>query len=278
MFSLCFSFSRLTDGRFAFSDRFVLIYYPSQSKRFCRISKAQRLVGLILIILFICNGHILYGFEKISIEIDQFHRSSSCHISHENQFYTNFFHIYDSYIESICFVLIPFLLMTLCSILIIIQILGSRRTIGHLNRHVQTHTRLREKDIQLSCMLIGTSFAFLLLCLPAELNDIVNYISHERSCAHWFRKVILMLLQQIYYAGHFYVYTLTGQIFRKHLKGILFRPCQEMHDESERRKSPRAISRSRRLTDQRLSHAFFVNQEPASQELLPDSQLIFSSQ
>lgn len=241
----------------------MLIYYPSQSKRFCRITKAQRLVGIILIILFISNGHILYGFEKITIEYDQFHRSSSCHISHENSFYIHFFHFYDSYIESICFVLIPFLLMSLCSILIIIQIIGSRRTIRHLNRHV--HTRLREKDIQLCCMLIGTSFAFLLLCLPAELNDIVNYISHERSCAHWFRKVILMLLQQIYYAGHFYIYTLTGQIFRKHLHAILFQTCRNI---------PQRKSRSR--INQRLSHAFFLNQEPPSHELLPDSQLVFS--
>jgi hypothetical protein len=71
-------------------------------------------------------------------------------------------------------------------------------------------------------MLIGTSFAFLFLCLPAEINDIFNYIGYERSCFHWFRKVILMLMQQIYYAGHFYIYTLTGQVFRRHLYAIIF--------------------------------------------------------
>jgi hypothetical protein len=70
-------------------------------------------------------------------------------------------------------------------------------------------------------MLIGTSFAFLFLCLPAEINDTFNYIGYERSCNHWFRKVILMLMQQIYYAGHFYIYTLTGQLFRKHLYAII---------------------------------------------------------
>lgn len=71
-------------------------------------------------------------------------------------------------------------------------------------------------------MLIGTSFAFLLLCLPAEINDLFNYIGQERSCSHWFRKVILMLMQQIYFAGHFYIYILTSQLFRKHLCEILF--------------------------------------------------------
>lgn len=131
---------------FAFSDRFILIYYPSQSKRFCKTNKARRLVLTIIIILVISNGHILYGFEKISIDLDEFNQSFSCHIGHQKIFYTNFFHFYDSYIESICFVLIPFLLMTLCSILIIIQIIESRRTIRHNSRHVQ-RTRLRDKDI-----------------------------------------------------------------------------------------------------------------------------------
>jgi len=72
-------------------------------------------------------------------------------------------------------------------------------------------------------MLIGTSFTFLLLCLPAEINDISNYSTYQHSCFHWFRKVILMLMQQIYYAGHFYIYTLTGQLFRKHLYAIIFK-------------------------------------------------------
>jgi hypothetical protein len=99
---------------------------------------------------------------------------------------------------------------------------------SHIDRKTskkQRKTQLRDKDIQLSCMLIGTSFAFLLLCLPAEVNDIFIYIGHEHSCFHWFRKVILMLMQQIYYAGHFYIYTLTGQLFRKHLYATIFTIC-----------------------------------------------------
>lgn len=84
--------------------------------------------------------------------------------------------------------------------------------------------RLRDKDVQLCFMLIGTSFAFLLLCLPAEINDTFTYMDHERTCFHWSRKVILMLMQQIYYAGHFYIYTLTGEIFRQHLYAILCFP------------------------------------------------------
>ena len=72
-------------------------------------------------------------------------------------------------------------------------------------------------------MLIGTSLAFLVLCLPAEINDFLNYVDDKRSCFHWTRKVLLMLMQQIYFAGHFYIYTLTGQLFREHLFALICR-------------------------------------------------------
>ncbi|CAF2749516.1 unnamed protein product [Rotaria sp. Silwood2] len=208
-------------------DRFILIYCPSRSKRFCKTSKAKWLVLIVIIILLLSTGHILYGYEKISLNINDSHHLYDCNIRHDNVFYKSFFNFYGSYIESICFVLIPFVLMSLCSILIIFQITGTRKAIRHNSR--TQNTRLREKDIQLCCMLIGTSFAFLFLCLPAEINDIFNYIGHERSCYHWFRKVILMLMQQIYYAGHFYVYTLTSQLFRKHLYAILFARCHQKY-------------------------------------------------
>jgi hypothetical protein len=165
-----------------------------------------------------------------------------CNIRKDNILYKTLFRFYDSYIESLFFVIIPFFIMSICSILIIFQIFETRKTIRYNTQgkfyyytfytsekirqtvkrtlNEQGTTRLRDKDIQLCCMLIGTTLAFLFLCLPTEINDLFNYTGREHSCADWFRKVILMLMQQIYYAGHFYIYTLTGQLFRKHLYAI----------------------------------------------------------
>lgn len=134
--------------------------------------------------------------------------------------------------------------MFICSLLIIFQIFQTRKTIRYNTKgkfyyytfytsetirqtlrktlNEKGQTRLRDKDIQLCLMLIGTTFSFILFCLPTEINDLFNYTGQYRSCYDWFRKVILMLLQQLYYAGHFYIYTLTGQLFRKHLFILLF--------------------------------------------------------
>ncbi|CAF1277481.1 unnamed protein product [Adineta steineri] len=223
-------------------DRFILIYCPSRSKHYCNVNRAKRFVLIAVIILFIANGHILFGYEKIQLDDKPLNVSYDCNIRRENIFYNKFFHFYDSYIESIFFIIIPFIIMFICSILIIFQIFETRKnlrynttgkfyyytfytseTIRQTVRKTfqeQGTTKLRDKDIQLCFMLIGTTLAFLIFCLPTEINDILIYTDREHSCSTWFRKVLLMLMQQIYYAGHFYIYTLTGQVFRKHLYAI----------------------------------------------------------
>jgi hypothetical protein len=230
--------------RFATSDRFVLIYCPSRSKRFCKVSKAKTFVSVSMGLVGLANAHLLVGYERIHLNETQTTMTYDCNIHKDNHIYHILFRFYDSYVESVCFVIVPFILMSLCSFLIILQIFETRKTIRYNTRgkfyyytfsasetirqsvrrtfEEQGRTRLRDKDIQLCSMLIGTTLAFLLLCLPTEINDLFNDTGRERSCSDWFRKVILMLFQQIYYAGHFYIYTLTGQLFRKHLFLILF--------------------------------------------------------
>ncbi|UJR38407.1 hypothetical protein I4U23_031076 [Adineta vaga] len=196
-------------------DRFILIYCPSRARHYCNVGKAKQCVCVVVIILFLANGHFLYGYEKIPLIDKQFNISYDCNIRRENHFYNTLFRFYDSYIESVG----KFYYYTFYASESIRQTV--RKTFQE-----QGTTRLRDKDIQLCCMLIGTTFAFLILCLPTEINDIFLYTDRERSCSTWFRKILLMLLQQMYYAGHFYIYTLTGQLFRKHLFAILFKENQ----------------------------------------------------
>ena len=115
-------------------DRFILIYYPSRAKSYCRIRNAKWLVLIVIVVLFISNGHILYGYERIPIENPPSPTSYDCNIHEEKSFYKKVFHFYDSYIESVFLVLIPFILMSLCSVMIIVQIVRTRNTIFQSTR------------------------------------------------------------------------------------------------------------------------------------------------
>ncbi|CAF0923915.1 unnamed protein product, partial [Didymodactylos carnosus] len=226
-------------------DRFLLIYCPTKTKRFCNIHTAKYLVLFFIIFLALINIHLIYGFTLT--KISHIKNLYDCHINKNNKLYNSFYIIFDTYIETIFFYMIPFLIMITCSILIIIKILQTRRTVhynsrGHfyyyhccttpIIKHISKNNNnslikttiikrktnhRREKDIQLSFMLIGTSMAFIILTLPAEINDHFSSIQ-PHTCLYWFQKVFFILMQQTYYAGHFYIYLLTGQLFRKNLK------------------------------------------------------------
>ena len=113
-----------------FSDRFVLIYCPTRSKSFCKVRYARWCVVVVVVILLISNGHILYGYETLSVSAGPSGPlMADCNIPEERSFYRTLFHYYDSYIESIVFVLIPFIVMSISSILIIFQIFETRKTI-----------------------------------------------------------------------------------------------------------------------------------------------------
>jgi len=200
-----------------------------------------------MLIIFLSNSHFLYGYDVIPVSND----TTTCFIRKENEIYRQFYVFYDSYVESIFFVLIPFIIMLACSLLIICQIFETRKTIRYNTKgkfyyytfytsetlrqtvrktlNEEGRTRLRDKDIQLCFMLIGTTLAFLILCLPTEINDLFNYTGKYRSCFDWLRKVVFLLLQQTYFAGHLYIYTLTGQLFRKHLFLFLFGSNPDQH-------------------------------------------------
>ena len=65
----------------------MLIYCPSRSKHYCNITQAKRLVSLTILLLCIANGHILYGYEKIPLNLNE---TYDCYIREENIFYRNF--------------------------------------------------------------------------------------------------------------------------------------------------------------------------------------------
>lgn len=248
------------------------------------------MVCISIILLIFANGHILYGYEKITLN-----ETNDCNIHKDNLIYKKFFRYYDSYIESIFFVLIPFLIMFICSLLIIFQIFETRKTLRYnaqgkfyyytlytsetIRQTVrktlkeENQPRLRDKDIQLCLMLLGTTFAFLILCLPTEINDLFVYTDH--SCYTWFRKILLIFIQQIYYAGHFYIYTLTGQLFRKHLIAFL---CAQTSQQTFQRRILKKFNQEHRHkssfnTTSFTNHTLHkpISNDP-SQRLLSDSK------
>jgi hypothetical protein len=207
-------------------DRCVLVSYPTAHYWFCRKSTANIFITITILLFSLINSHFLYGFR-----VDQ---DGSClPISKEYIYF--YVHHYDSYIDIIKTVLIPFLIILTCNICIILKLTRKRSFLS-----TTSCERRQEKDRQLTGFLLLTSILFIILSLPSEINDFLRtnlsyQFQSEYACQLWISTTIWILLHQINHASHFYVYTLTGPIFRKELqKFICYCRKKDLNDYSGR--------------------------------------------
>jgi hypothetical protein len=195
-------------------DRCVLISNCIARYRFCRKSTAKLMIIFIVILFSLINSHFLVGFR-----VDE---NGLCLPTPTSYIYF-YVHHYDSYIDIIKTVLIPFTSIFICNTIIIFKYTRHKQSNGSLRR--KGHHR-REKDRQLTWFLFSTSILFILLSLPSEINDFVHsYLSRDfqmyYACQLWASTTLLILIHQTNHASHFYIYTLTGPIFRKEFQKLL---------------------------------------------------------
>ena len=194
-------------------DRCILVSNSIIYYRFCRKSMAKLMIILVVSVFSLVNSHFLFGFE---ITDDDLCLPVSTYYIY---FYT---HHYDSYIDIIKTVLLPFTIIFICNIFIIFKYTRIS-TFSSLKRK---NRRRKEKDRQLTWLLLSTSILFILLSAPSEINDFVRtHLSEnfqmKHVCQLWASTSIFILMHQANHASHFYVYTLTGPIFRKEFQKLI---------------------------------------------------------
>ncbi|CAF4430758.1 unnamed protein product, partial [Rotaria sp. Silwood2] len=122
-------------------------------------------------------------------------------------------------------VLIPFIIIFICNTFIIFKY-TRRNTLTSNSSIRRKNRRRREKDRQLTWFLLSTSLLFIFLSLPSEINDFVRtHLSQSFQinyvCQLWASTTLFILIHQINHASHFYVYTLTGPIFREEFQKLI---------------------------------------------------------
>ena len=198
-------------------DRCVLISNASSRYRFCRQSTARSLIAVVVLLFGSINSHILFGFD-----VDE---TGACLPISANYIHFYVRH-YDSYIDIVKTVLIPFILIFFCNSFIIFKFTRQRTALIRSASFRRKSRRRQEKDRQLTWFLLSTSILFILLSLPAEINDFIRTRLEQDfqitySCQLWASTSFFILFQQTNHASHFYVYTLTGPIFRKEFQKLL---------------------------------------------------------
>ena len=223
-------------------DRCVLISNQATHHRFCQRSVAKYLIIFVICFFCLINGHVLYGFR-----VDQ---NGSC-LPSSTPYVEFYFNYYDSYIDIVKTVLIPFLLIFGCNIFIVYHLSRKRFSLKRNSSTTGRNRRRRqEKERQLTGFLLFTSILFIIFSLPSEINDflrtkLTDQFQRKYTCQLWTLTSILILLHQLNHASHFYVYTLTGPIFRREFRN-LFRSSENKRASIITRLTQRDGSEARR--------------------------------
>ena len=183
------------------------VLFPIESRKFCRSNIAHLMVFIFVFIFGILNGHLLYGFVIRDVPIDVNQTIEHCTVRNNSESYLKFFYIYDSYVDVIKTNMIPFVIMSLCNIIIILRVCRSNSSLNYSRKNrCRKSKRKFEKDRQLTLMLVGSVIAFLFLTLPTEINDIIRTHSPGKIVTakdYLFSAVLLSLAHLNYAVGVF---------------------------------------------------------------------------
>ena len=189
-------------------DRAASVLFPIESRRFCHREMAYTITFILVLILTLFNSHLFYGFVVLRVKsLSSFSPLNICHHRMDSKAYRQFFSVYDSYVDVIKTNVIPFIIMSICNLIIIVRVCRSNSSLNNSNNGENRYRSIKskrkhEKDRQLTLMLVGSAMAFLILTLPTEINDIIRSHSsgHLVSEKSYLLSAILLSLAHLNYA------------------------------------------------------------------------------
>ena len=182
---------------------------------------------IIYIVLFLLNIHYLIFFGSEEETISEFVNnqtgrrillkmcSSNLNIA-TNATYAKFLIFYFSWMDFIINSLIPFIIILISNASVMYSVCKSRVLMKAL---AIRQTRL-PRETQLAYILFVSTFLFLLLTFPIRVFSVIEpYLTSERKYLILFDGISRFLLYIDHGCG-FYLYTFTGELFRREFKKI----------------------------------------------------------
>ena len=200
-------------------ERFIAVYLPLKFKEICTLTRAKIVcLGLLLVIsISTCPYHMimvgLYQDFPVCIVL----------LEHENLF--AIFYL----IEAVCYRIIPVILIAGLNAFIIFRVIhvsrakrNRRRAQNSLNNNTRSLSKKEDKNRQLTIMLILVSSTYILTYLPVLVHYILWKLQRMEKIS--LSSDGMMIAQNysktLYIAGfatNFFLYTVSGKVFRKQL-------------------------------------------------------------
>ncbi|CAF1252485.1 unnamed protein product [Didymodactylos carnosus] len=206
-------------------DRYFISCQSTQRRRLSSLKNAYYLTGIISIFSMLIYAEVFYCFEaNLStppLPLPCYSKNYSCQLYNDLTF-------------AIIFVLIPCLLMFIFGYLTILNVRKLNRAVGitfstHSNNNNKDTKHIKKSDRQLIEMLLAQVLLLTTLALPTAIQRLystlsVNTVRSQLTLAiENFIFQLLLLLTFVSTSMPFYLYLLTGTLFRRTLIGLFYK-------------------------------------------------------
>lgn len=207
-------------------DRAIACTVIQLNKRFCQPKSADRIFFFMLFSVVLLNCHILFfmGYKQrvempSAIDNENFWREVIICTHNTSKTYFEFFEKPYNIIDLLSYVLIPFVIMTICAGIIAYRLFFSlsKRTIKSSMKGRPRKATHRAK--QISYMLLILNLVFVLLLAPVVIGQIFQSLNEE----HRYRlyNSITLVLSFSNHALNFVLYGIASPQFRLTLRQLL---------------------------------------------------------
>ncbi|KAL4235052.1 hypothetical protein ACF0H5_006690 [Mactra antiquata] len=203
-------------------ERYIAVSHPLQASRFCNLSRAKRVIGLLALLLVGCNLHFLWTVELKSNSDGSI---VYCDAADDVRYLVTTIW---PWVDATLYALAPFLLIAVFNTLIIRQTIKATSWRDELQKgpliNIEKRKMAKDNNLKLTIMLLSVSFTFLITTFPMAIvmvfhNKWASDINDPSITIHVVtqRRLIRTIAEMLMFLNHsinFYLYCALGQKFR----------------------------------------------------------------
>ncbi|KAL3859752.1 hypothetical protein ACJMK2_009950 [Sinanodonta woodiana] len=204
-------------------ERYVVVSQPLHASRFCNLTKAKRVIGLLALVFLVINMHFLWTADLRPEYVNNLIQSKRCDCAAGFEYVVK--EVWP-WIDALLYCLLPFLLISAFNFLIIHKTVRATTWRGeHQNGSLiklEKRKSAKDNNFKITLMLLAVSFTFLVTTLPMGVVMIAHNVWNQQQYhrdIHDLVRVKLFgciadLLMYVNHSVNFYLYCALGQKFR----------------------------------------------------------------
>lgn len=204
-------------------ERFLAVWFPLRANGMCSFRRVKIVTMSIVVVFLLLNSHFFWTAELVSTDNPESPDQLECTTN------TTKVCVYFPWFNIIIFSVIPSVLVLILNLLIIFCLLKHRETLKCAmtknDQHMQSIHR------RLAVILLTISFVWIFTTVPTTLTFIIKRTDKdmESRAQAILLRVLSYILLYINHAINFFLYCMTGRLFRLELKRLFCSKAQQKH-------------------------------------------------